>query len=387
MTLLIDRLSLDEFRGYTHLELSGLSHLNVIAGPNAVGKTNVVEGIQLLCEGQSFRNPPWSETVSWGSDEALLEARFMDGKRCVDHRLSIRGSERVYTVNGKRKPASAVCETCPCVLFTPDDLQLVKDSSARRRDAVDDMGVQLSKSFSKLRSDYRKIVKQRNLLLREDEISPALLSAYDESLVVTGAGMCVSRWRLFTRLSAYLEDVYARLVPGERLEAVYIPSWGRFDEEGNQLPEPSRLDFTVGEVPNVEETEEELSMFLSRVSSIEKQRKISLVGPQKDEMAFFLNGKNARLFASQGQQRTITLCFKIAQVELIEEMKGQPPVLLLDDVMSELDESRRQALARFVECAAQTFITTANLGYFSDELVGKAHVIEMPIEGTRHVYP
>ena len=122
------------------------------------------------------------------------------------------------------------------------------------------------------------------------------------------------------------------------------------------------------------------------LSDAELRRGISLVGPHKDEMAFFINGKNARLFASQGQQRTIVLVVKLASVELVNEIKGTEPVLLLDDVMSELDERHRAALTAFIEKNAQTFITTTNLDYFSDDILDHATVVRVPIEGTRYDY-
>ena len=140
MTLHIDRLVLDEFRGYTHFELDDIAGLTILAGENAVGKTNVVEGIQLLTMGESFRRPSWSETISWGSDAARLYARFCDEKRCVEHVLKIGGNERVYEVNGKKKTAAGVRGTFPCVLFIPDDLLMVKAASAKRRDALDLLG-------------------------------------------------------------------------------------------------------------------------------------------------------------------------------------------------------------------------------------------------------
>ena len=119
---------------------------------------------------------------------------------------------------------------------------------------------------------------------------------------------------------------------------------------------------------------------------MELRRKTSLVGPHKDEVAFFINGRNARLFASQGQQRTIVLCWKLAEVEVVRDVLGVEPLLLLDDVMSELDERHRFALTEFIDRSVQTFVTTTNLGYFSDELLERANIVHVPVEGTKHSY-
>lgn len=386
MSLHIETLSVDDFRGYSHLRLAGLSRLNVIVGPNAVGKTNIIEAVQLLCSGTSFRKPAWSEAISWGAETARLRARFEGEGRVVEHVLTINGNERVYEVNGKRKRAAAIAGTCPCVLFIPDDLQMVKASSSARRAALDDLGVQLSKSYASLKSSYQKVLKQRNLLIRDGLADPLLMDSWNESLALNGARLCANRWRLFMRLSEKFEDIYAQLVEGETVHLEYIPSWRRFDEEGRQLKDIVRSEEGRGVYLDVEDIQREIGTCLHRFFDVECRRKTTLFGPHKDEIVFFINGRNARLFASQGQQRTLVLAWKLAEVSLVKEIVDQNPVLLLDDVMSELDESHRASLSRFVEQAAQTFITTTNLGYFSEELLEKADVVHVPVEGTRYTY-
>ena len=387
MTLRIEQLCFDNFRGYRHLELCDLTHLTIFAGPNAVGKTNIVEGVQLLTSGESFRKPDWNETVSWGCESASLKAVFADGKRKVDHKLCIHDGKRVYEVNGKRKLASQVSGTCPAVLFIPDHLQMVKASSAQRRNAVDSIGVQLSKNYAQLRSEYNQTLKQRNQLIRDELCFGPLFESWNERLAITGARLCANRYKLFMRLARHMASIYEQIVPGEKLEAVYIPSWARFDEGGRQLSDvmmPEQV--SNGCDMAVESVEAELNEAVSRLFPMEVRRRTSLFGPHKDEIAFFINGRNARMFASQGQQRTIVLVWKLAEVELVKDIIDQQPVLLLDDVMSELDERHRDALTAFIESSAQTFITTTNLGYFSQQLLDQAKVVEVPIPGTRYEY-
>lgn len=386
MALAISQLDIQRFRGYSHLRLEDLSHLNVVCGPNAVGKTNIIEAIQLLTSATSFRKPSWAEIVSWGQEDACLTARFTDGKRLLEHRLRIQDGERLYEVNGKKKGTVSVRGACPCVLFIPDDLQMVKASSAARRDAVDGIGVQLSKEYSALRADYRRVLRQRNLLLRDGVADPALLGSWNESLAVNGARLHVNRMRLFTRIASHMKNIYAQLVEGESLDVVYIPSWERFEESGAQKGDsPQLVEFDERDL-TVEACAERIVDSLERLADTELRRKTTLAGPHKDEVAFFIAGRNARLFASQGQQRTVVLCWKLAEVEVVSEILEQEPVLLLDDVMSELDEAHRNALTGFVEKSAQTFITTANPGYFSEELLSRAKVIDVPIPNTRYDY-
>jgi DNA replication and repair protein RecF len=149
------------------------------------------------------------------------------------------------------------------------------------------------------------------------------------------------------------------------------------------LQEPEKDDLKDADISFLQD---KMAESLISLSDIEKRRKSSLIGPHKDEVVFFINGRNAHLFGSQGQQRTLVLLLKLAELALIHEIIGRYPILLLDDVMSELDSGRRETLTKFIQHTSQTFITTTNLGYFPESLLEKADVIELPIPGTRHVY-
>ena len=385
MSLHIESLTLDKFRGYSHFTLENLGQLTIIAGPNAVGKTNIVEGVQLVTAAESFRRPSWDELVSWGQDFACVQAHLSDGVRSIEHRLLVQEGKRTYEVNGKKKNASSVRGVLPAVLFIPDDLQTIKAASSVRRNCLDGMAVQLSKSYAAVKKEYQQVLRQRNMLLKEELGAGPLFDSWTESLVVHGARLSVNRQRLFKRLATHMKRIYRQIVPHEQLEIAYISSWQRFDAEGRQqgdLPAPPPPD--AEDETSIGYVQAQLEKAVSSLAAVERQRKVSLVGPHKDEIAFFINGKNARTYASQGQQRTLVLVLKLAEVELVNEILGQEPVLLLDDVMSELDAAHRNALTLFIEQSAQTLVTTTNLGYFSEEMVERAHVVNVPIEGTRY---
>ena len=386
MSLKIEKLILNNFRGYSHLTLDEMGQLNVLVGPNAVGKTNIVEAIQLLTEANSFKKPSWSETISWGSDAAYLRADFYDDKRSMSHELNIVGNERTYKVNGKKKSPSQVRGTCSCVLFIPDHLQMIKTSSAVRRATLDDLGCQLSKTYAQIKNDYVQALKQRNLLIKEEIHSGALFESWDESVAIYGARLYLNRKKLFTRLSKIMRETYSTVVDGEQLDTVYIPSWERFDEGCRQKGDVVDYEPADEDEEGLEIIQERLISESHRLADAEIRRKVSLIGPHKDEISFFVNGRNLRVFGSQGQQRTLVLIWKIAELSLIEEVTGQKPILLLDDVMSELDSAHRESLTSFISDAVQTFITTTNIDYFSEDLIDKANVLHLPIEGTRHVY-
>lgn len=387
MSLKITRITLKDVRGYKKLQLDDVQNLTIIVGPNAVGKTNIIEAIQLLTTGTSFRKPSPSEVVSWGCEQGYASIELEGDKRHLEHRAIINQEKRSFEINGKKKSSSSIRSSLPCVLFTPDDLQLVKASSVRRRDALDALAIQLSKNYSTLKKDYQHALQQRNLLIKEGIHSGDLFNSWDESLALHGARLGLTRWRLFDRLIEQMARIYPQIAQDERVESLYIPSWKRIDSRGEQVDDISQYhkDADAANI-TIEDLKEILLEHSQQNVERELQRGVSLIGPHKDEISFFINGKNARLFASQGQQRTIVLALKIASVLLINEMLGTEPVLLLDDVMSELDEDHREALMKFIQKNTQTFITTTNLDYFNDETLKRAHVIQVPIEGSRYEY-
>lgn len=333
--------------------------ITIIVGPNATGKTNIVEGLQLLTAAASFRSPSWGECVRWGAPHASLSLDAEGDQRKIGTQLVISAEgKRSYSINGTvKKRLADVTGVLPCVVFTPDDLRLVKDSAERRRAAIDSVGDQLSSAYLSLRGEYERTLRQRNAVLKDKAADGDVLFALTESLKNKGEVFSGHRKRLFTRLAERLRGIYSTLVPGESIQAVYESSWRR---KG------------IGE-----DSETAFADALSLCFGEERARGATLVGPHRDEIRFFLDGKDARAFASQGQQRTIALAWKLAEVSVITSVGGQPPILLLDDVMSELDEARRHSLASFVGEVAQTFVTTTNLGYFDSDMITRAQVVEL----------
>ena len=361
MSLKITRLSLRGFRSYQEFTLFPDSDLTIIAGPNAAGKTNILEALQLLTAASSFRNPVWGECVKWGSEEARISTKAEGEGRDIEVSLSITPTgKRSYEVNGSaRRRISEMERYLPCVVFTPDDLRMVKDSAERRRASLDGLGDQLSPAYCVLRTEYDRILKQRNALLKEEASDPLLMDTLTRSLVEKGGAFSEYRKRLFARVADKLSEAYSRLSNNEQTSAVYVSSWQREDKEEGSDDSSLMEDALALRGPE------------------ERARRTTLVGPHRDEIRFLIDGRDSRSYASQGQQRTIALAWKLAEVGVITEVSGQPPLLLLDDVMSELDQTRRRALASFVGDAAQTVVTTTNLGYFEEEMIERAKVVDL----------
>ena len=362
MTLVVTQFEARGFRSYVDFKLTLDPQLTLLVGPNAVGKTNIIEALQLLSAGESFRRPQWPEVVSWGKERAFIRLHAEGEGRVLDIEMNVgQSGKREYRVNGKtRHRVSEVAGTLPCVLFTPEDLRIVKDSAEKRRVAIDSLGVQLSSSYRSIKTEYERILRQRNSLLRDHPVNEEVLKILTEKIVDVGSTFMAARVRLFDRLNQRMSELYANLSGGECLESRYMPSWGETGEA-----------FLERDIRN------HLVMTANERAGQEDSRRTTLFGPHKDDLVFHIEGREARAYSSQGQQRTVTLAWKLAEVGVVKDISGQPPLLLLDDVMSELDESRRHSLAVFVGGAAQTVITTTNIGYFDQQLVKRASVVTL----------
>jgi len=361
----ITRLELRDFRSYANWEIEPDSALTVLIGPNAVGKTNIVEAIQLVATGASFRRPHWDEVVRWGAPAASIKMSA-DGEGShaeVDLRIGVDGT-RTWRVGGavKRRMADA-CRFIPVVVFTPDDLQLVKGPAEQRRAALDGLGEQLSATYGALKRDYTRVVRQRNTLLRG--AAPAAdLEPWDAQLIRLGGRLHVHRRRLAKKVLDAAAPIYAHLAATEALD---VRMCDRCGLEGDDLA--MKLEAA--------EAEAALGAEIAKRRAEERLRGVSLAGPHRDDITFMLDGRDARTFASQGQQRTIALAWKWAEVAVVSQVLHKTPVLLLDDVMSELDEARRGALTDLVQRDVQTFVTTTNTSYFNPDLLLEARVVKL----------
>lgn len=357
MSLTVTRLELRDWRNFEQNDIA-LSGMTILHGRNAVGKTNTIEALQMLTAGQSFRKPKPYQLVREGAESAKVTAFFEGDGRVVDVSCVVAPARRTFLRNGKKIHAADVPETLMSVLFNPDDLSFVKRGASYRRDELDDFGRQANRGYAKVLAAYQRAVEQRNRLLKDDYPDQALLEAWDASVALGGATLLQSRLRLFERLRGHITRIYAEIAGDEALNCEYACSLG---------------DNVVGL-----SRDELCDLFAARLVELrpdELRRQVTLVGPQRDDISFTLDGRDARAFGSQGQQRSIVLAWKMAEVELCEEILGEKPLLLLDDVMSELDSVRRDAVTRFVQQGIQTVVTTTNLGYFPDELLSSAKVV------------
>ena len=367
MSIVAQRLEVMRYRSFDEYALDLSCGVTVLVGHNAAGKTNLIEALQLLCAGTSFRKPSPAELVRMGGDVCRMDLSLVGEGRVIDLACTVRDGKRAFFRNGKKCTAAGVRGVLPCVLFCPDHLDMVKRSASVRRAALDDFGIQLNEQYAKLVSAYDRIVEQRNSLLKERFCSRELLEAWNESLAATGAALLVHRVALLDRVSAHLVEAYRAISGGEDVSV--------------------RYEATIGDVAACGKGDAARAaikdLFLAALEAHaddELRRGMTLVGPHRDEIAFSIDGRDARSFASQGQQRSLVLAWKVAEVAVTRDILGRYPLLLLDDVMSELDAHRREAFMAFVADGIQTVITTTNLGYFTDEALQGAKVVRIGAE-------
>ncbi len=369
--LRLQSLSLSNFRNYKMFHVEHLSSLMIFVGPNAIGKTNIIEGIQLITALNSFRNPKVDELIRWGQTEGKVAGKISSSNRDLDVSLTLKGNQRRYCLNGKHKTVTNLQGLLPAVSFSPEDLLLVKGSQTQKRYALDSLGCQLSRNHRILKKDYEKIVRHKNVLLKQD-VDILLLESIDEMLIQTGIQLYRYRIALFKNMISRIEKSYKQIAGDrENISMSYIPSWESeiIKEHGLNNPYYPQYD--------LDEAEHLFRDTLYRRREEERIRQRCVVGPHADKIEFFIQDKNASLFGSQGQQRSVVLAWKVAEVDIINELLQVKPILLLDDVMSELDIRRRQSLVSLLFEDIQTFITTTDTEFFSDEILERGTVVNL----------
>lgn len=367
----VESLSLINFRNYEQLTLSCDGLLNVFIGQNAQGKTNLLETMLVLATGRSMRAARDAEMIRWGTDEAYIAADIARdlGPVRVEIRLRAGVGKRILVNGNPLRRIGDLFGYLNVVAFTPDDLQLVKGSPSYRRQFLDYEIAQVSPSYRDHLARYNRVLKQRNSLLRavaEGEASVGALEPWEPQLIEHGSRVIVKRAEMIASLSPLATEIHGRITQGnERLTLEYRPFFLAEDEQ------------PTDELQNLEYVRNRFVDSLHRLRRAETVRGTSLVGPQRDDVVFKVNGVDARVFGSQGQQRTTVLSCKLAEIRYMEEQVSEPPVLLLDDVMSELDASRRAFLVGEVQDRVQTFITSAYAGDLGEGLLARAQLFHI----------
>ncbi|MGI2294422.1 DNA replication/repair protein RecF [Paenibacillus sp. GXUN7292] len=346
--MFLKQIQLQNYRNYSELQLPLEHQVNVFLGPNAQGKTNLLESIFVLALSKSHRTSKDKELIGWQSDHAAITGT-------VDKKYGSVKLELMFSAQGKKAKINSLEQrklsdfvgSMNVVMFAPEDLEIVKGTPGVRRRFLDMEIGQVQPGYLYTLQQYSKVLQQRNNFLKSADraaLNQALLDIWNEQLASHGVKIMKKRQHFIQKLQTYAEQIHFGITNGtEQLEIHYRPS---FEAE-----------------PEEEETVlfQQFMIKLSQVKDGEIRRGVTLVGPHRDDLAFFINGKEAQIFGSQGQQRTTALSIKLAEIELIREEIGEYPILLLDDVLSELDHNRQTQLIETFQDKVQTFITTTSL--------------------------
>ena len=344
--MLIRELQIINFRNLRFLRAEFGTGIHVIHGSNAQGKTNLLEAIYLLVTGRSFRTTMDRELIPWlreNYEATLVRARVEKAGYEERFLLSFNQSEKHVFVNGSPIPRLGdLIGRINAVLFTPSDLQLVRGAPGLRRRFLDIELSQIAPAYLRHLQRYDLALRQRNALLKQHQRRPGLaaeLVPWDAQLAEHGSEIIAARARMLARLSDIAARTYADIAGADEPFALrYEPSPAC---EGDAAPH----------------IRERIAAALKSAQADDVRRGATSVGPHRDDFTFLIAGRDARDFGSQGQQRSCVLAMKLAELSLMREATGESPILLLDDLMSELDESRKRAFLESLDPAVQTFIT------------------------------
>lgn len=373
----VERLELEDFRNYARETVALGGSLNLIVGHNAQGKTNLLEAVHCLSGLGSPRGPD-AVLVRDGAERALLHATVARGPRTVTVDLELRaGRGRRMLVNKTPVQTRALSEVMVCVFFGPDELALVKGAPGNRRRFLDDLVVKLRPARHSLRRDWDRVLRQRNALLRSGPRSRAegameTLEVWNAAFCTSGAALVAARLETLAAVIPFARARYEEIAGRGELALDYETSWLDPDLVSASL---------AGASPDPEAIGAALAHKLEEVGARELERGTSLAGPQRDDISVRLEAEldaamlDARVYASQGDQRTSALALKLGEHDLLADTLGHKPVLLLDDVFSELDPARRSWLAKAVQDGGQTLITATSLEDL--ELQGIDRVLEV----------
>jgi DNA replication and repair protein RecF len=338
----IKKLELSDFRNYEKQVLYFHEKVNIILGKNGQGKSNLLEAIYMLSMGKSFRTQKETEMIRFGADFLRVCGIFEKGGRDTETEVMLSGEEKRFRVDGFQGSKNAdLLENAYMVVFSPEDMRIVKEDPEKRRRFVDRELFQIRPLYYKDLSRYRKSLLHRNALLKEESLSGDMLDVWDEHLINYGSKIMRERNGFIEKLKRISRGIHASVTNGkEVLEIGYEP-----------------------DIAFAEDVEAQRDIFIGRLRECrdsDRARKFTGAGPHRDDLRVTVGGVDVRRFGSQGQQRTAALSLKLAELSIIKEETGEDAIILLDDVLSELDEERRSFLIRSLS-ENQVFISAAGM--------------------------
>lgn len=342
--MMIKKIHLQNFRNYENEMIQFFPGTNILIGDNGQGKTNIIEGVYYLLTGKSYRVHREQELLRWNQSEFHLYGDFLIDHHKISLESHYKDKKKMVKINQVScQRLSDFVGTINVIFFSPDDLVMIKGGPVERRRFLDLHIAQMRPGHVAILNAYNKAIHQKNALLKsfaDKNYKYSQIQLWNDQIIELGRKIILNRFDLTKRLQDAAEPIYEDLSSKkEKLKIVY-----------NSLGKSS-----------VEEAINEFPELMNDKLEQEIERQMILIGPHRDDLQILLNNRPGRLYASQGQQRSLVLSLKLAELELIRQEKGEYPLLLLDDVLSELDRFRRDYLIQFIESSSiQTLITMTN---------------------------
>jgi DNA replication and repair protein RecF len=361
----ITELTLTNYRNYEKLHLTFDHKINVIIGENAQGKTNLMEAIYVLALTKSHRTSKDKELIKWDENYAKIEGSIYKRNRQFPIEIVFSNKGKKAKLNRiEQRRLSDYIGALNVVMFAPEDLYLVKGSPQERRRFIDMELGQIQPVYVYHLSQFQKVLKQRNALLREYQRNQnsdrTMLRILTAQLIEHAAPIIQRRHQFLNLLRTWAKPIHHGI--SHQLEELDIVYQGTID---------------ITDEMEVSEIEEVYQKRFLDVETKEIERGTSLIGPHRDDLIFYVNGKEVQTYGSQGQQRTTALSLKLAEIELIHSEVGEYPILLLDDVLSELDDQRQSHLLNTIQGKVQTFVSTTSVNGIEHETLKKAELFHV----------
>lgn len=359
----LDHFIVQNFRNLKKLDVNFDPNVNIFIGKNAQGKTNLLEAIYFLALTRSHRTSSDKELIGFGGEYTNLLGHVQKSQVDLSLRVLItQKGKKVWVNRVEQAKLSKYIGQLNAILFSPEDLELIKGAPALRRKFMDQEFGQINVEYLYFASKYRQVLLQKNNYLKQlakgQTKDQVFLDVLSDQLAGIAAEVIFRRFKFLRYLSHYASDAYTHIsLGGEKLAIAYHPSVSTIEADDS-----------------VEEIYQKILSNFERNKNIEMRKGTTTSGPHRDDIEFKLDGKNAHLYASQGQQRTIALSVKLAEIQLVHQLTDEYPLLLLDDVMSELDHTRQSALLNYIHGKTQTFITTTDLEGISWEIIKQPRV-------------
>ena len=361
--MILTKISLLNFRNYKKIDLKLSKGVNIFVGNNAQGKTNILESIYLLALTKSHRLGIENTLIKIGEEKAKIKGTVKDDKIFRDLEVQLEKQQKKVLVNRTeiRRIADYITNL-NVIIFTPDDLNIIKDSPQIRRNLLNIEMSQLSRSYIQLYNEYSKILKNRNEYLKRMYINhlsdEKYLHILDEKLIERAIRIYQCRRSFLDRINQKIGVIYQNITGVSGLSIYYEPNI-------------ELSTFTS------EEITKKMQFKLSANFDRELSQGTTLYGPHRDDFSFYLDDENMRFYASQGQQRLAIICFKLAEIEIFKEDTDTMPILLLDDIFSEIDRKKKNKLLKYIENDIQTIITTTDLKDIQKSVLQNAKIFDV----------